>query len=330
MNSIRVAVVGATGYGGAEAVRLLAGHPCARVATVTSSRNPGKPLSEDCPWLDSDLLLEPFDPDALDADVAFLCQEAGFAMEHAPGLSKRMRVIDFSADFRLKDRAVYEAFYQRPMTAPDVDAVYGLPELVDDDFTQARIVANPGCYPTSALLGLVPLMRAGLVAGIPVIDSKSGVSGAGRSRKETEYLFGELSGGFKAYGIHGHRHTPEIEQLAGTKVRFTPHLIPIARGILTTIHVPIKEAADLDALFRDAYQGRPFVKIRNQLPSTKQVMGSNRCDLHASYDESTGYAVVVSVLDNLGKGAAGQAIQSMNLMFGLPEETGLPTNGVWP
>lgn len=330
MNSIRVAVVGATGYGGAEAVRLLQGHPCAVVTTVTSGRTAGSRLSDECPWIASDLVLSAFEPETLEADVVFLCQEAGFAMEHAPELAKRMRVIDFSADFRLQDRSIYERYYKRPLTADPSQAIYGLPELVDADFTAARIVANPGCYPTSALLGLVPLVRAGLVSGVPVVDSKSGVSGAGRSKKETDYLFSELSGGFKAYGLQGHRHTPEIEQLAGIKVRFTPHLIPAARGINTTLHVPIKERTDLLALLGDFYQGRPFVQVQSKPPSTKQVLASNRCDLYAEYDPETGYAVVVSVLDNLVKGAAGQAIQSMNLMFGLPETTGLPLNGVWP
>jgi N-acetyl-gamma-glutamyl-phosphate reductase len=330
MSLIRVAVVGATGYGGAEAVRLLASHPCLKVTNVTSARNPGKRLEDECPWLSTDLVLEPFDLDSLDTDVVFLCQEAGFAMEHAPKLSQRMRVVDFSADFRLTDAAVYEKFYGRPMIQPPTTPVYGLPELVDADYTQARIIANPGCYPTSALLGLVPLIREGLVAGMPVIDSKSGVSGAGRSKKDSDFLFSELNGGFKAYGIHGHRHTPEIEQLAGVKVRFTPHLLPVARGILTTIHVPLKQEADLNDLLSEFYRGRPFVRVVAKPPSTKQVLGSNRCDLYADYDPSTGYAIIVSVLDNLGKGAAGQAVQSTNLMFGLPEETGLAQNGVWP
>jgi N-acetyl-gamma-glutamyl-phosphate reductase len=334
MSRKTVAVVGATGYGGAEIVRLLAGHPVAQVVIATSERNPGKLLSDEAPWLSSQLELTRFDVAATDVDVVFLCQEAGFAMEHAKALARRSVVVDLSADFRLEDRALYEATYDRPHASPETVAVYGLPELVDSQaIANARIIANPGCYPTASLLALAPLVRAGLVTGTPVIDAKSGVSGAGRSRKETDYLFSELSGGFRAYGAVGHRHTPEIEQLAGIPVRFTPHLLPQARGIHATLHVPISAGIDRDTVLNvltGAYEGRPFVRVVGSPPSTKQVLGSNRCDLWADVDARTGHAVICSVIDNLTKGAAGQAIQNMNIALGLPEATGLPLHGVWP
>ena len=336
MAGYRIAVVGASGYGGAEIVRLLSAHPCAQVTVATSGRSAGKQLREECPWLSTDIVLTEFDPSAVDADVVFLCQEAGFAMEHAPALVGHAKVIDLSADFRLTDLDLYARTYGRPHLNPALPspAVYGLPELVDREaIASAALVANPGCYPTATLLALMPLIRAGLVAGTPVVDAKSGVSGAGRSRKETDYLFAELSGGFKAYATVGHRHTPEIEQLAGLPIRFTPHLIPTPRGIESTCHVPIISGQGQDSLrklYREAYRSEPFVRVQDTPPSTKQVSGSNRCDIAVFYDERTGHAVVQSVIDNLVKGAAGQAIQNMNLMLGIPETTGLPMDGVWP
>jgi len=334
--SIRVAVVGASGYGGAEIVRLLANHPQARITTVTSGRSAGKPLRGECPWLATDLVLSEYAPDRLDADFVFLCQESGFAMERAAEILPHARVIDLSADFRLRDYDAYHAYYGREHARPALpsEPVYGLPELAGhEEIERAHLVANPGCYPTTALLSLMPLVRGDLVTGTPVIDAKSGVSGAGRSRKETEYLFTELNGGFKAYAVNGHRHTPEIEQLVGRPIRFTPHLIPATRGIHSTTHVPIKPGLDKARLrehFAEFYRFASFVQVVDAPPSTKQVQGSNRCDLYIDYDDRTGYAVVIGVLDNLVKGAAGQAVQNMNIMAGLPEETGLPVHGVWP
>ncbi len=335
MPLIRVAVVGATGYGGAEAIRLLAAHPHVEVVAATSSRLEGKPLRDECPWLDTALVLSAFDADSLQADVALLCQESGFAMEHAPRLAERMRVIDFSADFRLRDPSKYAEWYGRDPARPEIQGVYGLPELIGrEPIAGAKIVANPGCYPTATLLALVPLERAGLIAGVPVIDAKSGVSGAGRSRKETDFLLGELEGGFKAYAVTGHRHTPEIEQGLGRTVRFTPHLLPFARGIHATCHVPLRAGSGREevlAAWDAAYHSEPFVRVRaDGWPSTKDVRGTNACVLAAAFDERTGHAVLVSVIDNLGKGAAGQAVQNLNVMFGLEETAGLTTFGVWP
>lgn len=316
-------------------VRLLSSHPCARVTVATSARLAGTPLADDCPWLATDLILSAFEPENLDVDVVFLAQENGFAMEHAASLVGKAKVIDLSADFRLRDLELYEKTYKRTHLNPTLpsEPVYGLPELASRDaIAGAGLIANPGCYPTASLLALMPLVRAGVVEGVPVIDAKSGVSGAGRSRKETEYLFAELNGGFKPYAPIGHRHTPEMEQMAGVPIRFTPHLIPVARGIESTLHVPVKgvDRDRLRQLFRDAYANEPFVYFQDSMPNTKQVLGSNRCVLWSDYDERTGHAVVVSVIDNLVKGMAGQAIQNMNLMLGLPEDLGLPKNGVWP
>ncbi len=335
-SEIKVAVVGATGYGGSEVIRLLANHPYAKVVAATSARRAGVPLREECPWLSTDLVLSDFQPDSLNADFTFLCQENGFAMENIASLVGKTRVIDLSADFRIEDHAVYEHYYGRTHTNPELPStpVYGLPELVDRTaIAKADIIANPGCYPTATLIGLMPLVKAGLVSGVPVVDAKSGVSGAGRSRKETEYLFTEINGGFKAYGVVGHRHTAEMEQMSGLIVRFTPHLIPIARGIHATLHIPLKEKlnkAAIRAIYDQAYGTEKFISIQDSLPSTKQVMGSNRCVLSVNADERSGYAVICSVIDNLVKGMAGAAIQNMNLMAGIPEETGLPMDGVWP
>ncbi|HVL38531.1 MAG TPA: N-acetyl-gamma-glutamyl-phosphate reductase [Fimbriimonadaceae bacterium] len=333
-----VAVVGATGYAGSEAVRLLAGHPKFRVTRVTSERSAGKPLSEQCPWLATSLTLQPFVAEEIEEDFVLLCQEAGFAMTHAARLLEQgARLVDFSADFRLKSPELYEEWYGSPHLAPELlsQAVYGLTELADAEaLRSAHLIANPGCYPTAALLALEPLRREGLVAGIPVIDSKSGVSGAGRSKVESDYLFAEMSGGFKAYGVVRHRHTPEIEQaLGGLQVRFTPHLLPVPRGIHSTIHVPVRPGlrrSEIIDAWRCAYGNERFVSISDTPPSTKAVVGSNRCMLWAEVDERTGYAVLVSVIDNLVKGAAGQAIQNLNVMAGLRSETGLPVDGVWP
>lgn len=330
-------VVGATGYSGAEIVRLLASHPDVAVVRATSERRAGARLAQECPWLDTDLVLESFDPASVDTDVVFLCQSAGFGMKAAPLLVGRTRVIDLGADFRLKPAEAFQTWYGMEHACPDLleEAVYGLTELADPrQIASARILANPGCYPTSAALALAPLATAGMIAGTPVVDSKSGVSGAGRSKTDCDYLCAELSGGFRAYGVVGHRHTPEIEMAAGRHVRFTPHLLPFARGIHTTVHVPVEDGVDRAAIleaWRQAYAGRPFVAIQTEgWPSTKQVLGSNRCVLAADFDPRTGFATLVSVIDNLVKGAAGQAIQNMNLMLGLPEDAGLPRNGVWP
>lgn len=331
----RVAIVGASGYGGAELVRLLSRHPEVQIVAATSARLAGTALRDECPWLDTDLILSAFDPKTVECDVAFLCQEAGFAMDHARTLVERgIRVIDLSADFRLQDAATYARFYKMEHRDPELlnEAVYGLPELVDRSaLAKARLVANPGCHVTATLLALVPLLPHVAEGAVPVVDSKTGVSGAGRSRKETSYLFSELDGGVSAYAVVGHRHTPEIEMmLPGLKVRFTPHLIPTPRGMVATVHVPLTEEADVLSILKKRYESEPMVRTVEAPPNSKALTGTAGAQVWGTYDPHTGMAVAIGALDNLGKGAAGQAIQSMNLMLGLPEPTGLPLSGLWP
>jgi N-acetyl-gamma-glutamyl-phosphate reductase len=337
MKKLRIAIVGGTGYAGAELVRLLTGHPNADIVAVTSGRAAGERLSAHCPWLSTDIALSSFDAEKIDADVVFFAQESGFAMENAATvISNGAKVIDLSADFRLRDPAQYSRYYHREhsLPLPNFSTVYGLPELTPhEDIVNADLIANPGCYPTATLLALKPLFDAGLVEGTPVIDAKSGVSGAGRSRSETPYLFAERSGSMSAYAATGHRHIPEIEQSLGIPIRFTPHLIPTPRGMQITAHLPIKgslERDDISHCYHKSYTNHKFVNICANNPEMKQVTASNRCDIGFEIDAHTGYLVVISVIDNLVKGAAGQAIQNMNIMFGLEESIGLPIHGVWP
>ncbi|MDM7460175.1 MAG: N-acetyl-gamma-glutamyl-phosphate reductase [bacterium] len=347
---IRIGVVGATGYTGGELVRLLSVHPRVQITALVSRSEAGKPIATVLPHLQGLSLptLSGYDPDALAAqcEVVFLAGETGFAMEHAPQLLTRgLKVIDLSADFRLKSPTVFAEWYGKPHRAPELlqEALYGLPELTPADaYGKARLIATPGCYPTAAGLALAPLMQAGLADPQRIIiDAKSGVSGAGRSRISVEYLFSELNENFKAYGVERHRHTPEIEQTLSqqcgqsVRVRFTPHLVPMTRGILCTAYVPLTQpirAEHLHALYADYYARQPFVIVRplGEYPATREVYGSNRCDIGLTVDTRTQTAVIISVIDNLVKGAAGQAIQNMNLMFGLDATTGLPVAGVLP
>ena len=330
-----MSIVGASGYGGAELVRLLLTHPSVEIVAATSSRLAGKPLREECPWLSTDLRLSAFEPEALECDFAFLCQEAGFAMDHARGLVERgVRVIDLSADFRLQDTETYAKYYRTDHRDPELlrEAVYGLPELGDRAaIANARLVANPGCHVTASLLALAPLLPHVAEGAVPVVDSKTGVSGAGRSRKETAYLFSELDGGVSAYAVAGHRHTPEIEMmLPGLRVRFTPHLVPTPRGMVATVHVPLAQEVEVRRLFREFYDGEPMVRAVDAPPNSKALTGTAAAHVWGTFDAHTGMAVAIGALDNLGKGAAGQAVQNLNLMLGLPEATGLPLSGLWP
>lgn len=335
MNQIRATIVGATGYTGAELVRLLSSHSQVSIAAVTSGRAAGEPLEKHCPWLSTDLVLSSFDPETVDSDVVFLAQENGFAAKVAPTLVARgIKVIDLSADYRLLDEQAYQAHYGMTRAPFDFPVAYGLCELASRDAIRgAALIANPGCYPTATCLALQPFESAGFVGGVPVIDAKSGVSGAGRSKTDTAYNFSERNGSFAGYAMTGHRHVPEIEQTLGTKVRFTPHLIPVARGMEVTTHVRLAKGlsqSESRDVLRTAYKGLPFVRIVDSVPETKQVLGSNRCDINAFVDEHTDFLVLTSVIDNLVKGAAGQAIQNMNIMFGFDEAIGLPIHGVWP
>lgn len=338
---MKVAVVGASGYTGLELVRTLLRHPTFEVAAVTSEQNAGRPVGEAFPSLRGalDLDFESADPAALSSRVEL----AFTALPHAASarVVRELRragvaVADLSADFRLRDLETYEAAYG-PHDAPELvgSAPYGLPELGRERLRGAELVAVPGCYPTSALLPLVPFLRAGVVetTGI-VVDSKSGVSGAGR-KVEAGYLFAELDENCAAYKVGGvHRHVPEIEQeasaAAGSDVRvsFVPHLLPIIRGIVTSVYLRPARKMSAEAareVLESAYAGERFVRVlpAGQTPSLASVRGSNFCDVTAISDERTGMLILLSALDNLGKGAAGQAVQCANLMSGLPEETGL-------
>jgi N-acetyl-gamma-glutamyl-phosphate reductase len=347
---IKVGVVGATGYAGSELVRLLAAHPAVEIAMLVSRSEAGKALAELMPNLNGLSLppLQTLDIDLLanSCDVVLLAQETGFAMEYAPTLlAQGLKVIDLSADFRLKEPAVFEEWYRMPHTAPHLlqESLYGLSELVPDEaYTGAHLIANPGCYPTAGALALAPLILEDMIElSQIIIDAKSGVSGAGRSRVQMDYLFTELDENFKAYSVIRHRHTPEIEQtLAGIRnsefrIRFTPHLVPMTRGILCTAYASLKHALNvsfLQNLYEDFYAAKPFICVRSQgdFPATKHVYGSNRCDIGVGIDERTGHAIVISVIDNLIKGAAGQAVQNLNRLFGWEETLGLPIPAIAP
>lgn len=344
-----VAVVGATGYTGGELLRLLAGHPRVRVTAATSEQSAGKAVADAFPALARivDIPLSAFDAEkvAANADFAFVALPSGAAMDAAAALSGfGCRVVDLSPDYRFVDPAVYQRWYGNPHRYPKLlaKAVYGLPELHRRRIVKARVVANPGCYPTGALIALAPFLRTGLLsADEPVIiDAKSGISGAGRGAS-LPYHYPEANEGLMAYKVGRHRHQPEIVQeaarLAGTSppVVFTPHLVPMTRGIFCTIYAKTPRALSTDravALWRDAYRREPFVRVLDpgESPQTKAVWGSNFCDLGASVDPDTGRLVLMSAIDNLVKGAAGQAIQNMNLMCGFPETMGLSAPPVFP
>ncbi len=345
---IRVAVLGATGYGGMELLRWLSVHPAVQVVAVSSESSAGQALRSALPQFATlDLTLQPAAEARFsgDAQVVFCALPNGTAMQLAPELLERgIAVIDCSADFRLKDAAVYTRFYKIEHSAPQLlaQAAYGLPELCREAIVRARLVANPGCYPTGALLALTPLLRAGLISprGM-VVDSKSGVSGAGRTALKTAYLFAEVNEDVCAYGLLSHRHTPEMEQLlsetAGGEVAltFTPHLIPMNRGIFTTAYADIATARSTSELldcYRTAYADSPFVTVcdAETVPHTKWCAGSNRAYVTARVDARTGRVIAMSSLDNLGKGFASQAIQNMNLLCGLPEALGLEMTAVYP
>lgn len=338
---LNVGIVGASGYTGVELARILAGHPEVRLTVATSRQYAGKPLAEVFPNLRKrvDIVCENLDAEQLveRADFFFCAVPHKTAMDIVPRLLQAgKKVVDLSADFRIHDAAVYEAWYQ-PHSSPQflAEATYGLPELYRDAIATSRLTANPGCYPTSVILALTPLLRAGLIdADTLIIDSKSGTSGAGRAAN-VGTLFCEVTDGFKAYKVGGsHRHIPEIEQelslAAGRPVTitFTPHLLPISRGILSTIYAKLTETgktADLQALYEQTYGEEPFVRVLppGAVPATQHVRGSNCCDIGLQRDPRTGRLIVMSAIDNIVKGASGQAVQNMNLMNGFAETTGL-------
>lgn len=344
---VKVGIYGGSGYTGQELLRLLIGHPHAEVVAITSRKFKDMPVSDVYPAFAgiTDLRFVDSSPEKLGSacDVVFLALPHGEAMAVAPAFVRAgMKVIDLSADFRLNDLAVYEAWYVKH-TAPDLlkGAVYGLPELYRDAVKDATLVANPGCYPTSIILGIAPLLKEGCIDPASVIaDSKSGVSGAGREL-QLGSLFCEVNEGFKAYKVGSHRHTPEIEQELSLlakrdlAVSFTPHLVPVNRGILSTIYASLTAKMSVDEIleiYRTCYADERFVRIcpTGTLPNISSVNGSNFCDIGCVVDGRTGRVIVVSAIDNLIKGASGQAIQNMNIMCGLPEDAGLERIALFP
>jgi N-acetyl-gamma-glutamyl-phosphate reductase len=334
---IKVGIVGGTGYTGVELLRLLALHPQVELHTITSRADAGTSVSQMFPSLRGYLDISFSHPDSAhleQCDVVFFATPNGIAMQQARSLlDAGVRVIDLAADFRIKDVKVWEKWYAMSHACPELieQAVYGLPEINRAKIQQARLVANPGCYPTAVQLGFFPLIEAGLVDPDNLIaDAKSGVSGAGR-KAEVGILFSEAGDNFKAYGVAGHRHLPEIRQgLSHAAQRevgltFVPHLTPMIRGIHATLYARLKSDTDLQSLFEQRYANEPFVDVMpaGSHPETRSVRGSNRCRIAVHRPQEGDTVVVLSVIDNLVKGAAGQAVQNMNIMFGLPEATAL-------
>jgi N-acetyl-gamma-glutamyl-phosphate reductase len=344
-NMIQIGIVGGTGYTGVELLRLLAGHPQAKVRTITSRKEAGMPVAQMFPSLRGHYDLKYSDTAAArlaECDVVFFATPHGVAMAQARELVEAgVRIIDLAADFRLKDPAEFERWYKMPHACPDLlaESVYGLPEMHRDAIRKARIVGNPGCYPTAIQLGFLPLVEAGVVDTAHLIaDAKSGVSGAGR-KAELDLSFSEASDNFKAYNVGAHRHHPEIVQGLSAasghpiKVVFTPHLTPMVRGIFATLYARItRDDVDLQQLYEKRFAGEPFVDVMpaGSHPDTRSVRAANVCRIAVHRPQGGDMAVVLAVEDNLVKGAAGQAVQNMNLMFGLPETTGLMSPPVLP
>ena len=337
MDKIKVGIVGGTGYTGVELLRLLAIHPNAELTVITSRGEAGMPGADMLPSLRGYVDLKFSDPAQVDlsiCDVVFFATPNGIAMQQTRELlAKNVRVIDLAADFRIKDVATWEKWYGMTHACPDLiaEAVYGLPEINRAQIRDARLVANPGCYPTAVQLGFMPLLEAGVIDPTYLIaDAKSGVSGAGR-KAEVHALLAEAGDNFKAYGVAGHRHLPEISQgltaMANAEVglTFTPHLLPMIRGIHATLYAKLTKAVDLQKLFEDRYNKEAFVDVlpSGSHPETRSVRGSNQCRIAVHQPQGSNTVVILSVIDNLVKGAAGQAVQNMNIMFGLAEGLGL-------
>lgn len=334
---IKVGIVGGTGYTGVELLRLLAAHPQVALQVITSRADAGTLVSQMFPSLRGHVDLPFTHPDQAhleQCDLVFFATPNGIAMQQVRALlDAGVKVVDLAADFRIKDVVEWEKWYAMTHACPDLvaEAVYGLPEVNRAQIKAARLVANPGCYPTAVQLGCIPLLEAGVVeAGSLIADAKSGVSGAGR-KAEIATLFPEAADNFKAYGVGGHRHLPEIRQglscVSGKPVglTFVPHLTPMIRGIHATLYGKLTRDVDLQGLFEQRYASEPFVDVMppGSHPETRSVRGANRCRIAVHRPQGGDTVVVLSVIDNLVKGAAGQAVQNMNIMFGLPETTAL-------
>ena len=337
MSKIKVGIVGGTGYTGVELLRLLALHPNAELTVITSRGEAGLPVADMFPSLRAYVDLKFSDPAQVDlsvCDVVFFATPNGIAMQQTRDLlAKGVRVIDLAADFRIKDIATWEKWYGMTHACPELvaKAVYGLPEINREKIKQAKLVANPGCYPTAVQLGFMPLLESGAIdPSYLIADAKSGVSGAGR-KAEVHALLAEAGDNFKAYGVSGHRHLPEISQglkaMANKEVglTFTPHLLPMIRGIHATLYAKLTKPVDLQKLFEERYANELFVDVlpKGSHPETRSVRGSNQCRIAVHQPQGGDTVVILSVIDNLVKGAAGQAVQNMNIMFGFNETTGL-------
>lgn len=344
---IKIGIIGVSGYTGAELARILSNHPKVSLTVATSRQYAGKRLAEVFPHLQgvTDIVCQDIHIDNMpqQADIFFTAVPHKSAMAIVPHLlSAGKKVIDLSADFRLHNVKVYEQWYQ-PHTAQEylAEAVYGLPELHRDQIKACRLIANPGCYPTSIILGLAPLLAANIIAPETIVaDAKSGTSGAGRTA-QTAALYCEVNDGFRAYKIGNHRHTPEIEQeislLCNQNIAltFTPHLLPMSRGIYSTIYATSRQSLEDDELYQiyqDFYQDEPFIRLcqPGTYPATQFVRGSNFCDIGFKFDKRTNRIIIMSVIDNLVKGAAGQGVQNMNLLCGFPETAGLAALPLFP
>jgi N-acetyl-gamma-glutamyl-phosphate reductase len=339
MAKTRVGILNVTGYAGVELARLLSGHPAVELATVTGRSSVGQKLGQVFPHMAAlDLTIQ---SELGDVDLVFSALPHHESAERLiPFIERGIKVIDISADFRLKEPELYEEWYGFKHPAPDLlkTAVYGLPELHRSEIRLSGLVANPGCYPTSSILALAPALKAGIIYGKIIVDAKSGLSGAGRSLKLSGH-FCEADEDVSAYAIASHRHQPEIFQELSflnpgmTGLTFTPPLVPMTRGILATCYAqlnPGTSSADVADIYQNFYRDEPFVKVVSEPPHTKHAAGTNICFVHATVDKHNGMLIAMAAIDNLVKGAAGQAIQNMNLMLGLPETTGLPRFAQFP
>ncbi|WP_099156866.1 N-acetyl-gamma-glutamyl-phosphate reductase [Virgibacillus ndiopensis] len=345
---MKIAIIGATGYGGAELIRILNMHPEVSIHSIHSSSQQDKPIQKSYPHLESivEQNLKGIDPEkiASDVELVFTATPSGISSKLVPKLmNKGLKVIDLSGDYRLKDTSVYTKWYKKE--AGDEywlqEAVYGLTEWIEEDIAEKKLIANPGCYPTAVLLGLAPLVKNNLIdPSSIIIDAKSGVTGAGRNASTITH-YPEMNDNLKIYKVNEHQHTPEIEQVlsgwnaAVSPITFSTHLTPMTRGLMATMYANVTKEINIEqlvALYQDSYQDAFFVRVKEQgiFPSTKEVYGSNFCDISLDYDHRTNRVMVVSVIDNLMKGAAGQAVQNMNKMLGIDEKTGLHFVPVYP
>ncbi|XP_051137792.1 probable N-acetyl-gamma-glutamyl-phosphate reductase, chloroplastic [Andrographis paniculata] len=346
LEKYRIGVLGASGYTGSEIIRLLVNHPNLQINLMTADRKAGQSIGSVFPHLvkqDLPNLVAVMDADFSTVDAVFCCLPHATTQEIIKGLPSSLKIVDLSADFRLQDVNEYEEWYGQPHKAPELqkEAVYGLTEIYRPEIQAARLVANPGCYPTSVQLPLIPLIKANLIeVENIIIDSKSGVSGAGRGAKEAN-LYTEIAEGIHSYGVTKHRHVPEIEQglseaaKAKVTVSFTPHLMPMSRGMQSTIYVQMASGTttkDLYQHLQKVFEHEEFVVLlqSNEVPHTRHVRGSNYCLINVFPDRIPGRAIIISVIDNLVKGASGQALQNLNLMMGIPEKTGLLSAPLFP